>query len=49
MAVNEDAEQEFAPQKKKPPSEDEKRFIYLFIYFQLLWHFWFILVVVGGD
>ncbi|KAJ1437305.1 hypothetical protein SESBI_03632 [Sesbania bispinosa] len=24
-AVNEDAEQEFAPQNKKPPSEDEKR------------------------
>ena len=33
MAVNEDAEQEFAPQKKKPPSEDEKRFIYLLFIF----------------
>lgn len=29
MAVDEDAEQEVAPQNKKSPTEDEKRYIYM--------------------
>jgi hypothetical protein len=31
MALNQDTEQEFAPQNKKPPTEDEKRYIYIYI------------------
>lgn len=34
MAVAEDAEQEVAPQNKKPPTEDEKRYI-MFIYIHM--------------
>lgn len=36
--VTENAQHEFAPQKNKPPSEDEKRYFSVFCF--LFWFYW---------
>ena len=39
MDVNEDAEQEFAPQNKKQASDEDKRLAFIFIYLNFNFNF----------